>query len=109
MIVSSVVASTEFAPFGQDPWWLVLLKVLGLFLGVVILVLLTIWAERRVVARMNMRVGPNRVGPFGVLQGLDGRHQAGPQGRHHAHGRRQGRVLHRPDHLRACPRSWPWP
>ena len=70
MIVSSVVASTEFAPFGQDPWWLVILKVLGLFLGVVVLVLLTIWGERRVVARMNMRVGPNRVGPFGVLQGL---------------------------------------
>ena len=70
MIVTSVVAATEFAPFGQDPWWLVILKVLGLFLGVVILVLLTIWAERRVVARMNMRVGPNRVGPFGVLQGL---------------------------------------
>ena len=70
VIVSSVVAATEFAPFGQDPWWLVILKVLGLFLGVVILVLLTIWGERRVVARMNMRVGPNRVGPFGVLQGL---------------------------------------
>jgi NADH-quinone oxidoreductase subunit H len=32
--------------------------------------LLVIWAERRVVARMQQRVGPNRVGPFGVLQGL---------------------------------------
>lgn len=67
---TSVVAATSFPPFGQDPWWLVLLKVLALFAGVVVLVLLTIWAERRVVARMNMRVGPNRVGPFGVLQGL---------------------------------------
>ncbi len=70
MTVASVVAATEYPPFGQDPWWLVIVKVLGLFAGIVLLVLLTIWGERRVVARMNMRVGPNRVGPFGVLQGL---------------------------------------
>lgn len=70
MNVTSVVAATVYPPFGLDPWWLVLVKVLGLFLGVVLLVLLTIWGERRIVARMNMRLGPNRVGPFGVLQGL---------------------------------------
>ena len=70
MIITSVAAATEFAPFGQDPWWLVILKVLALFVGIVLLVLLTIWGERRIVARMNMRIGPNRVGPFGVLQGL---------------------------------------
>jgi NADH-quinone oxidoreductase subunit H len=68
--LATVPAATEFPPFGQDPWWLVILKVLALFAGVVVLVLLTIWAERRVVARMQSRLGPNRVGPFGVLQGL---------------------------------------
>ncbi|MGB7981623.1 MAG: NADH-quinone oxidoreductase subunit NuoH [Candidatus Nanopelagicales bacterium] len=67
---TAVILAESFEPFGIDPWWLVILKVVALFLGVVVAVLLTIWGERRVVARMQMRLGPNRVGPFGVLQGL---------------------------------------
>jgi NADH-quinone oxidoreductase subunit H len=31
---------------------------------------LLIWAERRVLAKMQSRIGPNRLGPFGVLQTL---------------------------------------
>ncbi|MEZ5186764.1 MAG: NADH-quinone oxidoreductase subunit NuoH [Candidatus Nanopelagicales bacterium] len=58
------------AGFGSDPFWLICLKVVGLFALLVVIVLLTIWAERRVVARMQSRVGPNRVGPFGLLQSL---------------------------------------
>jgi hypothetical protein len=41
----AVPMAGEFAPFGLDPWWLVILKVLGLFVGVVVLVLLSIWVE----------------------------------------------------------------
>jgi NADH-quinone oxidoreductase subunit H len=31
---------------------------------------MSVWGERRLVARMQMRVGPNRVGKFGLIQAL---------------------------------------
>ncbi len=60
----------DLSAFGQDPWWLVLIKTLVLFLVLVLLTLFNIWAERRVVARMQHRIGPNVNGPFGLLQSL---------------------------------------
>jgi len=60
----------ELGLFGQDPLWLVLLKVVAIFAMLVLLTLFTIWWERRVVSRMQHRLGPNRVGPAGLLQSL---------------------------------------
>ena len=62
--------SDELAIFGHDPGWVVLLKAVMVFVVLVLLTLFNIWFERRVVARMQHRVGPNRNGPFGLLQSL---------------------------------------
>ncbi|WP_425454387.1 NADH-quinone oxidoreductase subunit NuoH [Nocardioides marmoriginsengisoli] len=56
--------------FGKDPVWLVIVKAVLIFLILVLLTLFNIWWERRVVARMQHRIGPNVNGPFGLLQSL---------------------------------------
>ncbi|CAN5288183.1 NADH-quinone oxidoreductase subunit NuoH [soil metagenome] len=66
----SVLAADDLSAFGQDPWWLVLVKAVLIFVVLVVLTLLNIWLERRVVARMQHRIGPNVNGPFGLLQSL---------------------------------------
>jgi NADH-quinone oxidoreductase subunit H len=58
------------ADFYGQPWWMILLKVVVIFLFLMLMTLFAIWAERRVIGRMQQRPGPNRAGPFGLLQSL---------------------------------------
>jgi len=58
------------ASFGHNPWWLTCLFVLIIFLFLMITTLMAIWAERRLIGRMQQRPGPNRAGKFGLLQSL---------------------------------------
>src|ERR687893_2686543 len=56
--------------FREDVWWIVLIKLLGVFVILLLLTLFTINYERKVVARMAVRPGPNQVGQKGWLQSL---------------------------------------
>ncbi|HXT45108.1 MAG TPA: NADH-quinone oxidoreductase subunit NuoH [Pseudonocardiaceae bacterium] len=58
------------ALLADDPLWLIILKVVVIFGFLMVMTLFMIWMERRVVGRMQHRPGPNRVGPFGLLQSL---------------------------------------
>jgi NADH-quinone oxidoreductase subunit H len=70
MAAGPLAAAEDLSPFGQDPWWLVIIKAVLIFLILVLLTLFNIWFERRVVGRMQHRPGPNVHGPFGLLQSL---------------------------------------
>jgi NADH-quinone oxidoreductase subunit H len=65
-----IEAADNLGQFGHDRWWLIVIKVIVLFALLVVLTLFNIWFERRVVARMQHRIGPNVHGPQGLLQSL---------------------------------------
>ena len=70
LIVAAHATDPSLATFENDVWWIVLIKLLLVFVLLLLLTLFTIVYERKVVAYMAVRPGPTQVGPWGILQSL---------------------------------------
>ncbi|SDR98943.1 NADH dehydrogenase subunit H [Jiangella sp. DSM 45060] len=68
--IAAETTANEVPGFGNDPWWIIAIKVVAIFVLLILLTLFNIVFERKVVARMQHRLGPNRTGPGGWLQSL---------------------------------------
>jgi NADH-quinone oxidoreductase subunit H len=51
-----------------EPWWISLIKAFVIINVVLLAFAYTTLIERKVLARMQLRYGPNRAGPYGLLQ-----------------------------------------
>jgi NADH-quinone oxidoreductase subunit H len=56
--------------FYYEPWWMQIAKALVIFLVVFNIVPMLLLGERKLLGRLQGRYGPNRVGPFGLVQAL---------------------------------------
>jgi NADH-quinone oxidoreductase subunit H len=76
-----------FAPVGNEFLWVLVVKILALILILMTTAAYLTLAERKVAGHIQLRYGPNRVGPFGFMQPaadavkLIFKENAGPAGR----------------------------
>jgi NADH-quinone oxidoreductase subunit H len=62
----TVLAAVDY----YEPWWMQVAKALVIFVVVLSAVPVVLILERKLLGRMQSRYGPNRVGPYGLLQPL---------------------------------------
>ena len=77
MTTAALASATGAAPLSLTPLaalsetgpvWVQLVKAVVIFVAVLQLVPVILWVERRLLGRFQGRLGPNRVGPAGLLQ-----------------------------------------
>jgi NADH-quinone oxidoreductase subunit H len=64
--VNAILAAIDY----YEPWWMQVAKALVIFVVVLSAVPVVLLLERKLLGRMQSRYGPNRVGPYGLLQPL---------------------------------------
>ena len=52
----------------HEPWWIAIIEALIIINLVMVTFAYLTWTERKVMGRIQLRYGPNRAGPFGLLQ-----------------------------------------
>ena len=52
----------------NQPWWIDVIKAAVVINLVMVCFAYATWLERKLLGRMQLRYGPNRAGPFGLLQ-----------------------------------------
>ena len=73
MNVATILAADPMLDTG-DWWWkvtvFIAVKVLAIFVIGLVGTMFMVWFERKIVSGMQNRIGPNKAGPFGLLQTL---------------------------------------
>jgi NADH-quinone oxidoreductase subunit H len=62
--MTPIVAAVDYA----EPWWVQIIKAIVIFAIIFAVLPVLIIYERKLLGRFQNRYGPNRVGPFGLLQ-----------------------------------------
>ncbi|MEU8250885.1 NADH-quinone oxidoreductase subunit NuoH [Nonomuraea sp. NPDC048916] len=69
-MIHVLAADPTLADFGKDPLWIIIIKAVMIFAFLMLGILFGVWFERKLISRMQNRIGPNRAGKFGLLQSV---------------------------------------
>ncbi|MDO4242176.1 MAG: NADH-quinone oxidoreductase subunit NuoH [Actinomyces sp.] len=69
-VVQPTATGGVTADFSDETWWLSVIKAVFIVLFLIVSVIMVLWVERRGLARMQVRRGPNVNGPLGLLQAV---------------------------------------